>query len=161
MDISDGTQTDLTLTLASTATDSSNIPLEEVYYMGIIDILQPYNFRKRLEHAIKSVVPGKAEGISCVDPTTYAERFRSFLAYVLAGMHGCRVCAVTSECVLTQASGTGARSRRWCPSRLSCRPTTFSPRRRLIPSCSARPPTPRVLYASNARGSRVILPSCR
>ncbi|KAK9837682.1 hypothetical protein WJX74_002866 [Apatococcus lobatus] len=44
-------------------------------YFGIIDFLQEYNFRKRMEHAMKrTVVDGKT--ISVVDPRQYAKRFR-------------------------------------------------------------------------------------
>lgn len=50
----------------------------EVYFMGIIDILQQYNTRKQGETAYKSLTLKKAE-ISCVDPAFYAKRFVSFL----------------------------------------------------------------------------------
>ena len=37
------------------ATDEANQTLPEVYHMGIIDILTPYDMKKRLEHGFKSV----------------------------------------------------------------------------------------------------------
>ena len=51
-----------------------------VYYMGIIDILQQYNFRKIGEHAYKTLVrPSSAHHISAVTPSEYALRFVQFL----------------------------------------------------------------------------------
>jgi len=37
------------------STNNNNEETNELYFMGIIDILQPYDLRKRLEHSIKSV----------------------------------------------------------------------------------------------------------
>jgi hypothetical protein len=52
-----------------------------MYYLGIIDMLQPYNSRKRLETAFKSIVtPARKEELSSVDPAMYARRFRDFLS---------------------------------------------------------------------------------
>ena len=52
----------------------------EVYYIGIIDILQQYNFRKIGEHAYKSLLrPSRAHHISAVTPSEYAMRFVRFL----------------------------------------------------------------------------------
>eukprot|EP00953_Heterococcus_sp_UTEX-ZZ885_P015003 8470-Heterococcus_DN1.PRE.1 len=50
----------------------------EVYFMGIIDVLQEYNARKHAETALKSLTKGKSD-ISCVDPQTYAHRFLKFM----------------------------------------------------------------------------------
>ena len=50
----------------------------KIYYMGIIDILQQYNVRKRAETRYRKFeVRGKAEP-SCVSPDDYAERFIAF-----------------------------------------------------------------------------------
>merc|ERR1711935_184622 len=50
----------------------------KVYYMGIIDILQQYNARKRVETRYRKMeVRGRAEP-SCVSPDDYAARFISF-----------------------------------------------------------------------------------
>jgi hypothetical protein len=50
----------------------------KIYYMGIIDILQQYNVRKRAETRYRKVeVRGKTEP-SCVSPDDYAERFILF-----------------------------------------------------------------------------------
>jgi len=38
------------------ATDESNLPLPEVYHMGIIDILTKYDIKKRIEHRFKSLM---------------------------------------------------------------------------------------------------------
>jgi hypothetical protein len=50
----------------------------KIYYMGIIDILQQYNARKRVETTYRKVeVRGQAEP-SCVSPDDYARRFVCF-----------------------------------------------------------------------------------
>jgi len=51
---------------------------EEIYYLGIIDILQKYNRRKKVEHLFKSVMYN-AHDISAVDPQEYAARFKAFI----------------------------------------------------------------------------------
>jgi 1-phosphatidylinositol-4-phosphate 5-kinase len=37
------------------ATDENNNPVPEIYFIGIIDILQPYNMVKRMEHNWKAL----------------------------------------------------------------------------------------------------------
>ncbi|XP_068470286.1 phosphatidylinositol 4-phosphate 5-kinase 7-like isoform X2 [Phaseolus vulgaris] len=62
--------------------EESEVELFEVYdvvlYMGIIDILQEYTVKKKLEHACKSLQHDPMT-ISVVKPKTYAERFISFM----------------------------------------------------------------------------------
>lgn len=62
--------------------EASEVELFEVYdvvlYMGIIDILQEYNLRKKIEHAYKSMHFDPLT-ISVVEPKLYAERFINFL----------------------------------------------------------------------------------
>ncbi|KAI4367440.1 hypothetical protein MLD38_023179 [Melastoma candidum] len=71
--------------LVDEAIDTGEVELFEVYdvvlYMGIIDILQNYNLRKKVEHAYKSLKfdPGL---ISATDPKLYSTRFFSFLERV-------------------------------------------------------------------------------
>ncbi|KAK9077092.1 hypothetical protein SSX86_005428 [Deinandra increscens subsp. villosa] len=64
---------------------SSEAELFEVYdvviYLGIIDILQEYNMRKKIEHAYKSVRHDPMS-ISVADPKFYSKRFFSFLEKV-------------------------------------------------------------------------------
>eukprot|EP01102_Stenamoeba_stenopodia_P009426 TRINITY_DN2776_c0_g1_i1.p1 TRINITY_DN2776_c0_g1~~TRINITY_DN2776_c0_g1_i1.p1 ORF type:complete len:698 (+),score=192.80 TRINITY_DN2776_c0_g1_i1:263-2356(+) len=60
------------------ATDEHNQPVGEVYFMGIIDILQPYNMKKRLEHTFKSISQPETE-ISSVEPHFYGQRFLTFI----------------------------------------------------------------------------------
>ncbi|KAJ9078772.1 Phosphatidylinositol-4-phosphate 5-kinase [Entomophthora muscae] len=60
------------------ATNENDEPSGELYCMGIIDIMTPYNLGKKFEHVFKSI--GKDDNvISAVDPFTYAHRFLSFL----------------------------------------------------------------------------------
>jgi hypothetical protein len=44
----------------------------------VIDILQPYNMRKQLEHNLKSVVHDK-QAISVCPPILYVSRFLHFI----------------------------------------------------------------------------------
>jgi hypothetical protein len=48
-----------------------------IYYFGIIDILQPYNMKKRFEHNFKKF-KYNSNTISAVDPVKYANRFCDF-----------------------------------------------------------------------------------
>ncbi|KAF2070821.1 hypothetical protein CYY_007868 [Polysphondylium violaceum] len=58
--------------------DEENNPMGEYYFMGIIDILMLYSFRKRVEHKYKSLF-NKGE-VSSVDPVEYAARFINFIS---------------------------------------------------------------------------------
>jgi len=49
-----------------------------VLYLGIIDILQEYNIRKKIEHAYKSIQYNSLS-ISVVEPNFYSERFLKFI----------------------------------------------------------------------------------
>ncbi|PVU95276.1 hypothetical protein BB561_001912 [Smittium simulii] len=62
-----------------TAADESDNPMGYVYYMGIIDILTPYNKRKRAEHLLKAVWYKNTESMSVVNPKKYADRFLKFI----------------------------------------------------------------------------------
>ncbi|KAL8116765.1 hypothetical protein AgCh_023067 [Apium graveolens] len=65
--------------------DASEAELFEVYdvvlYLGIIDILQEYNLKKKVELAYKSF-KYDPESISVMEPTPYSKRFVSFLERV-------------------------------------------------------------------------------
>ena len=37
------------------ATDEANMPMDTIYYLGVIDILTPYNAFKKLEHFWKGL----------------------------------------------------------------------------------------------------------
>ena len=49
----------------------------QITYLGIVDILTEWSFRKRLEHAVNGVLRG-CRDISCQPPRRYGERFLSF-----------------------------------------------------------------------------------
>ncbi|KAH9577501.1 Phosphatidylinositol-4-phosphate 5-kinase [Trypanosoma melophagium] len=55
----------------------------EIYYIGIIDILQEYNLRKRLETFVIGSLKER-EKISSVPPREYASRFLSFMSSIIA-----------------------------------------------------------------------------
>ncbi|XP_057808300.1 phosphatidylinositol 4-phosphate 5-kinase 8-like isoform X2 [Salvia miltiorrhiza] len=63
-------------------TDNAETELFEVYdvvlYLGVIDILQEYNMKKKMEHACKSL-KFDPMSISVVEPTLYSKRFITFL----------------------------------------------------------------------------------
>ena len=61
-------------------TDNLNQPLPLIYYLGIIDILQTYNFKKKVERTIKGV-RHTAEQLSCIEPASYSSRFYNFIMY--------------------------------------------------------------------------------
>lgn len=71
--------------LMQDGTDSAEVELFEVYdvvlYMGIIDILQEYNMKKKLENAYKSMKIDPLS-ISAVEPKLYSKRFINFLEKV-------------------------------------------------------------------------------
>ncbi len=51
----------------------------EIYFAGIIDILQLYNTRKWGETMMRKAVGNSEKAISCVNPEAYADRFIEFL----------------------------------------------------------------------------------
>ncbi|EPY23884.1 1-phosphatidylinositol-4-phosphate 5-kinase [Strigomonas culicis] len=54
----------------------------EIYYIGIIDILQRYNLRKHMETFFLGMGNGYAR-ISCANPNDYAARFISFMSSII------------------------------------------------------------------------------
>ncbi|KAH8918439.1 SAICAR synthase-like protein [Atractiella rhizophila] len=66
------------------ATDGENKPLDTIYYLGIIDILTPYNSVKRIEHFFKGIQHDK-HMISAVPPNEYGDRFLNFLTSFIRG----------------------------------------------------------------------------
>ena len=60
----------------------------EILFLGIIDILQPYNTRKKVERTFKQVFTGGKQEISSEDPVYYGQRFRRFLRSVIVENDG-------------------------------------------------------------------------
>ena len=55
-----------------------------IYYMGIIDILQKYNFRKKVEKFVKTFIMRKdAQGISCMEPQSYQARYMNYMQSII------------------------------------------------------------------------------
>ena len=50
-----------------------------IYYMGIIDFLQPWTMKKMIERDLKGMAGYDINGISCVAPSDYAARFLKFM----------------------------------------------------------------------------------
>lgn len=61
-----------------------NAPKKEVYFMAIIDILTPYDAKKKAAHAAKTVKHGAGAEISTVNPEQYSKRFIEFMSNILA-----------------------------------------------------------------------------
>ncbi|KAI7888178.1 uncharacterized protein EV154DRAFT_539451 [Mucor mucedo] len=60
-------------------TDEMDSPLPVLYSLGIIDILTPYDMKKKSEHYYKSLTQDK-NAISSVKPSQYGRRFLEFMA---------------------------------------------------------------------------------
>lgn len=50
-----------------------------IYYLGVIDFLQPWTVKKRLERDLKGLAGYDKTAISCVAPSDYAHRFLNFI----------------------------------------------------------------------------------
>ncbi|ORY97082.1 hypothetical protein BCR41DRAFT_314706 [Lobosporangium transversale] len=64
------------------STNEQNERGEDLYYLGVIDILTPYNYVKKVEHYWKSLSQDKHQ-ISAVNPKEYAQRFLSFMIHAI------------------------------------------------------------------------------
>ncbi|KAI9493813.1 hypothetical protein BDB00DRAFT_355503 [Zychaea mexicana] len=60
------------------STDENNELTQRLYFMGVIDILTPYNIVKKTEHFWKSLTQDK-HSISAVNPVEYGHRFMHFI----------------------------------------------------------------------------------
>ncbi|KAJ1906590.1 Phosphatidylinositol-4-phosphate 5-kinase [Coemansia sp. IMI 209127] len=67
------------------SSDPADNPGPLIYYLGVIDILTPYNLVKRTEHIVKSVVHDSSQ-ISAINPRKYGLRF---LRFVIRSLDGC------------------------------------------------------------------------
>uniref|UniRef100_A0AAR2KJQ1 Phosphatidylinositol 5-phosphate 4-kinase type-2 alpha n=1 Tax=Pygocentrus nattereri TaxID=42514 RepID=A0AAR2KJQ1_PYGNA len=63
---------------------NENAPKKEVYFMAIIDILTPYDAKKKAAHAAKTVKHGAGAEISTVNPEQYSKRFYDFITTILS-----------------------------------------------------------------------------
>jgi len=62
------------------STDNNNNPLNDLYFLGIIDIFTNYNYKKKIEHFFKSLNNDKTV-ISAIHPRKYAKRFVNFIKF--------------------------------------------------------------------------------
>ncbi|KAK7022833.1 Phosphatidylinositol-4-phosphate 5-kinase [Paramarasmius palmivorus] len=69
------------------ATDENNENMDMIYYLGVIDILTPYNGLKKVEHFWKGLSADRHK-ISPVPPHEYAERFFKFMKAIMRGGDG-------------------------------------------------------------------------
>ena len=89
------------------ATDEANENMDVIYYLGVIDILTPYNVFKKLEHFWKGLSADRVcafaqrlatsalisrfssqHKISPVPPSEYASRFFAFMKATMRGGEG-------------------------------------------------------------------------
>ncbi|KAG0271713.1 Phosphatidylinositol-4-phosphate 5-kinase [Linnemannia exigua] len=68
------------------STNEQNVRGEDLYYLGIIDILTPYNYVKKIEHYWKAMSQDR-HAISSVNPREYASRFLSFMIHAIKMNH--------------------------------------------------------------------------
>jgi len=54
----------------------------DVFYFGIVDVLQPYTLKKQLEHSLKSLVQDKKK-MTIVEPALYSQRFQAYISSIL------------------------------------------------------------------------------
>jgi 1-phosphatidylinositol-4-phosphate 5-kinase len=65
------------------SSDDHDKDFTEVYYLGIIDIFQTFNLRKRFEYSLKSLVAKSGpDSLSSVDPAFYTRRFNDYLHHI-------------------------------------------------------------------------------
>ncbi|KAJ3501217.1 hypothetical protein NLJ89_g9442 [Agrocybe chaxingu] len=69
------------------ATDDNNEAMNMIYYLGVIDILTPYNVAKKAEHLWKGLKADRHK-ISPVPPPEYGDRFFSFMKAIMRGGEG-------------------------------------------------------------------------
>ncbi|KAL6299951.1 SAICAR synthase-like protein [Sparassis latifolia] len=69
------------------ATDETNDDMDQLYYLGVIDILTPYSALKKLEHFWKGLSADRHK-ISPVPPVEYGDRFFSFMKAIMRGGEG-------------------------------------------------------------------------
>ncbi|KAJ2828901.1 Phosphatidylinositol-4-phosphate 5-kinase [Coemansia furcata] len=65
--------------------DPNDDPAQFIYYLGVIDILTPYNIVKRTEHIVKAIVHDGSQ-ISAINPRKYGLRF---LRFMIRSLEGC------------------------------------------------------------------------
>ncbi|KAG0209797.1 Phosphatidylinositol-4-phosphate 5-kinase [Mortierella sp. GBA43] len=64
------------------STNEQNDVSADLYYLGVIDILTPYNYVKKIEHFWKGLTQDK-HAISAVHPREYAKRFLGFMIHAI------------------------------------------------------------------------------
>ncbi len=67
--------------------DANGNPSDEIYFVGIIDILTTYGPKKRVEHAFKSIF--SSDPVRTTRPTHFAVRATSASRRLTLRMHAC------------------------------------------------------------------------
>ncbi|KAJ3033563.1 Phosphatidylinositol-4-phosphate 5-kinase, partial [Rhizophlyctis rosea] len=77
------------------STDEANLPSQELYYVGIIDIFTKYDLTKKVEHVFKSIGNDKTK-ISAVHPRLYGTRFVKFMRDAISGGNSVKVTPIAA-----------------------------------------------------------------
>ncbi|TPX32469.1 hypothetical protein SmJEL517_g04485 [Synchytrium microbalum] len=85
------------------ATDESNQPIEEIYYLGIIDIFTKYDAVKRIEHTFKSITHDSHQ-ISAVNPIAYGARFLNFMKDAIKNFNESSMAPITPMKMMEMAA---------------------------------------------------------
>ena len=54
----------------------------DVFYFGLVDVLQPYTLKKQLEHSLKSLVQDRNK-MTIVEPGQYSQRFQAYISSIV------------------------------------------------------------------------------
>ncbi|TPX32674.1 hypothetical protein SeMB42_g07585 [Synchytrium endobioticum] len=91
------------------ATNEKNVPLDEIYYLGIIDIFTKYDAVKKIEHTFKAIT-NDAHQISAVNPVAYGARFLNFMKDAIKNYGEGAVAAITPKVMIEMAAAAMAQS---------------------------------------------------
>lgn len=92
------------------ATDSQDVSLDEIYYLGVIDCLTPYTFFKRVETFWKSMSNTRST-ISAIPAMEYGDRFFEFMKQAVSSNSQARADGAREDTPLLSAEQTSEQIR--------------------------------------------------
>lgn len=87
---------------------SATSPRNEIYYMGLIDILTHYDTKKKAAHAMKTAKHGARAEVSSIKPSQYSKRFIEFITEHIRSEPSSETTAATTTTTATTAASGGA-----------------------------------------------------